>query len=249
MVKRLAFLFLFFGGAAWGGQTPNQYSIDGIKSLLGFGFHFNEPDGTTFADVSTNSQVGSFVGSGNAIVSGLWGNAVSFNGNGCVTIPASVVHNVRSFSVAFWMYPDSEVVGRTGLMTKSAGAGNYSVSLFNFKIESNISFDANSQVFGTSYISTSTWTHVAVVRRNNFRTEVWVNGVMENSAVVDDQDLNVTGANNTFVIGGINNCTTGFFTGRIEDAFFWQRDLSAGEIVYLAKERNRVKTRSDSGGY
>lgn len=210
------------------------------------GYHFNEVDGTNVLDVSTNSQTGTFgFGTGQAFVTGLWGTALSLNGNGGVGLPALTFDVVSDLTVFCWINWNGGSAGRQTVFGRATIAvSNWVFSVFNYKMEINSSYDLD--VVNGVDVSTGVWTPVAWVRRNGLVNELYQNGVLVATGRANNATLSDIV---TPCIGGGQQCTSNFFNGKIEDLVVYERALSYGEVISLSKGRNKNADYNDSNSY
>lgn len=240
-------LFLLVPSIASAGQFQNFPFNPVGRQLMFAGFHFNEGSGSTLLDVSTNTQTATFTGTGQTFVNGLWGTALSLNGNGGAQMPALTFDIVSDVTMFAWIRWNGGAGTRQTIFGRSTPAvSNWVFSVFNFKFESNISFDTQGQVISTVDVATKTWTAVCFVRRNCDRMEIWINGQLNKYLPADCATLNDVVVP---CIGGGSACTGNFFNGDIEDLVVYERALSPAEIVYLSNGNRRTRNSGGAGNY
>jgi hypothetical protein len=172
------------------------------------------------------------------------GKAFSFDGeDDYVAIPNGIIPaTARIFTIDAWVYPD-DVVNQRQIIYGGSGGGEYQLGVegnsYYFKIKLN---DNNWYVINTP-ATVNLWAFVAAVRRGS-SIEIWVDGVLKNSAAIPDWDLHVPGSGNNSRIGAYNELTTvnkEFWDGLIDEVEIFNRDLSVDEIADIYKAKSAGK--------
>lgn len=256
MVKvKIAFslLLLLASTNIMAGEFSN-YPVPAKAAKLAFGLHLDEATGSIALDVSTHAYNAAFGGTGNAIVTGILGNSVSLNGNGYLLVTMAAPDT--SLSDFTWfarikMYPGQVATARAQIAgAVQGGCCNYSLNLYGgkgftdalgiYRLESNISFDSNSQIFSTA-ISTGVDVAVAWRRINCQETSIWINGKKVGSAKADCATLIIAGASPGFYMGSDRAGVGSFFVGEYDEVRLVQYAASDGEIVDAARAKSRPR--------
>ncbi len=210
-------------------------------------WHFNEGSRTTAADSSGNNNHGNLV-NGPTWVSGKFGYALSFDGiNDYVSVPSSSSLNLNNeFSILAWVF-DREINSYSVYVGKidSPLTNNYYIYVdARYGVSNALRFVYYNN--GVRYevaanFTPNEWFHVAgVVRRldsTHYQQEIWVNGVLKNSAI-----RTVSAGSNTaplcigsYCLGSEDN----YLNGTIDEVRIYNRALSEEEIqaLYQAKAR------------
>ena len=185
-----------------------------------------------------------------AFAPGMVGQAFSFDGVGAhIEIPGSPQFNpTDSFSMEAWVYPQPQFVGRI-IMGKWSEQGNYagerSYDLYldgNNCVGFGISDAANQQNgYFQDFVATSrpltnnAWTHIVVVYLQSAGTrQIYLNGALAASRT--DPPIHILSTTAKFAIGArmtTSTTSTDYFAGRIDEASFYNRSLSATEVMQL----------------
>jgi hypothetical protein len=195
-------------------------------------YGFNESSGSTVVDGSTLSNSGT-IGSGvTRVVSGRFGGALSFNGNGMVTIPhTSSLALTNAMTLEAWVNPAQGAVSSAWRDVIYKGNDNYylmATSANNALPAGGASFgntSATVEAYATSRLAAGTWTHLAITYDGS-RLRLYVNGSFVSSRARSGV---FTTSTNPLRIGG-NEFYEQFFQGLIDEVRVYNRPLSAAEI-------------------
>jgi len=176
--------------------------------------------------------------------------AYSFDG---VDDKINILHNsilnmgLNDFSISFYFNvstPTNDLRYILGKRFYSLGNG-YSVYINNNgKINAEI-LDNNSTTdnSSTTNIISSNWYFFTVVFNRNGNSEIYINGVLESSLPISNENGSLTNSNDLF-IGYFGQsgpaCTNGclFFEGKLDDIGIWNRALTQQEITALYQSNN-----------
>lgn len=203
-------------------------------------------------DTSTNGFKGNQGGTGNANVSGVFGNALYMNGNGDVEITGSA-RSFTGFSICAFIAPESAGApnDRRNLLT-TAGAGNMGMYQLGNNIESNNDNAAgcSEQAVGNVGLTTGTYQAVCVVRRNGYRTETWQQASPGN--IMQLTGKTPAASCNSFVgifhMGSQNNGLN-FYKGKIWKLILSKEEFTPGQIAYWGSLRNHTTTTRTYSGF
>jgi alpha-tubulin suppressor-like RCC1 family protein len=202
--------------------------------LIGY-WPFDETSGTTAADLSTNANTGSLIGSA-SFVTGKYGNAVSLNGlTDYVEIgnPATVNNKIRSACV--WIRPEN-----TGTYASIIDKSNNSNTGFQLYTGNSTPGTLGSWVSGAwrekyNYVPYQTWSHVCSTWSGTssvFGIKVYYNGAeisydyYNGSASTTNSDAGIS-----LRIGSQGSSVTYLFKGLIDEAMIFDRELTAAEVL------------------
>lgn len=168
---------------------------------------------------------------------GYVGQSFSFDGaDDYVVIPNGIVPGTaRFFTLDAWVYPES-VDGIRMIVYGGSTGGEYELLIQDGDYGFGVKLADGNWYWVTSAAALREWAHIAGIRRGT-GIELWVNGVMKDSAAVPDEDLNNTdnGWNNSR-IGAYNEYTTvhkDFWHGRIDEVDIFGRALAGEEITAI----------------
>ena len=200
------------------------------------------------AESNANDSLGTYNGSaigGVTYTTGKSNNAFTLNGTtGNVQLPDNSLNFTGDFSISIWINPTS-VSGFSGLLGNQIGVtiSNF-YGYFCFFNAGYIYFDIyngvgtpNGRWRTTSTISTSTWTHLTIVKKPNQAIKYYINGTLDTAVltfggnggavVYHTTNLATLGANR-YGLG-----TDGFYNGKIDEVNFWNKELTATEVTDL----------------
>lgn len=164
---------------------------------------------------------------------GRFGNATLFDGIGdLINVTGVSQFNSTSFSVVFWVRPDSlrvqGIIGKTSVGNPSATTQRW--RFFMTSTGGPIEFDAMPGELGnvatTTNLATNTWYHI-VGTYDGTTARIYVNGVDEASATASTMFNNNT---NHIEIGKEE---TNRFNGTIDEVMMFNRSLVESEVKFL----------------
>ncbi len=231
-------IYIYFGnsGATNYSNLENTF-IRIITGLVGC-WHFDEGSGTTAYDSSGSNNHGTLY-NGPTWVDGKFGKALGFDG---VNDYVRVSRNIQDdFTVQLWLKTSVNSLTNThayhgnGIVWSDvAGAANDMIPMA--YLNNKLAFGTGNSsgtyhtLFSNSTLNTGNWIHLAVTRvKSTGEKKVYVNGVLENTQTSVTVSLN---ANSIIDIGG-NTLDSRYFNGIIDEVHFYNRALSASEILDL----------------
>lgn len=219
-------------------QIRSNYKRDQIL----FQYLLNENTGTSFADTSTHSYTAKFNGTGNAIIRGKTGYAISTSGSGGMGIyspgDGSDDNVIQDFTFIASVRPRSGAVGTSCILCKNDDAGN--TVIFGFRqhflyMNWALLFDPDSVpvIQSPVMVSSNTWHFVAFRRKAGAVKDLFLDGKLMirnattpatyNSAIGKNGNFelmtNSSGANNN-VIGDLDEAT--WYRTYIDDGVLYQ---------------------------
>ncbi|MHC4570513.1 MAG: LamG-like jellyroll fold domain-containing protein [Planctomycetota bacterium] len=166
------------------------------------------------------------------------GSALDFDGgNDHVRVPDnnSLDFGTGSFSISAWIKiegsssgPEHTIVGKRK-PTGDNNAYHFCIVKSTGKLSLRTRDATLSTITGVTAINDGNWYHVAAVRNSNGMTELYVNGVLDASALLAVRDVDVD--NDGFLgIGRHSTLGAAYFNGLIDDVRIYDRVLSGVEI-------------------
>jgi hypothetical protein len=187
----------------------------------------------TAADATSNARNGTIASAVVAGGIGKWGKAFDFPGGANNTVRATVNSTFAAFTLAAWIYADS----MPNTLPRVFDKGN------DFRLQLNQG-NSNLQFAGgvggvvttlnspTGSFQLNRWYHVAGVY-DGANLILYVNGQeVARTALTGTIDNNTT----TLRVGGNDETSSRAFDGRIDEPIFYNRALTAGEILALAAD-------------
>ncbi len=173
----------------------------------------------------------------NSYVSGVFGNAASFNGTSSyVALPNNLVNN-NDFTISFWINPSAFGAWDTifGAYANDGLNKGFQISLNNGAVTF-LSYSSNGDMnFASSGISINNWWHV-VVTYNALDCVIYLNGVANNNATPPGN--RVYTSQNPYRLGALDDVgtTVGFFPGLIDQVRVFTTALTAAQAASLYNE-------------
>src|SRR5215510_4972817 len=193
-------------------------------------YGFDETNGPTVVDASSQNNSGT-IGSGvTRTTSGRYGGALSFSGTGRVTIAdAASLRLTQAMTLEAWVNPSTVNNSWRDVVYKADD--NYylmATSTNNSRPAGGASFgntSATTEAYGTAALPAGVWTHLAVTYDGS-TIRLFVNGTQVSTVA---KTGSFTTSANPLQIGG-NAIYGQFFQGLIDEVRVYNRPLSAGEI-------------------
>jgi len=213
------------------GQAPLPVSSPSVNpSGLVAAYGFSEASGSAVADASGNGNGGSVDAGVTRTTAGKFGAALTFNGNGTVTIPgARSLALTTGMTLSAWLYPTSVAAAWTDVIMKgndnyylmaasASGPGPAAAVKFNGS-------QGTSRVFAPSNLVPNTWTYLAATY-DGATLRLYVNGA-EVARIDGQNNIRTSGA--ALRIGG-DPYDGQFFRGTIDEVRVYNRALSVAEL-------------------
>jgi len=235
------------------GITYLTKAIDLDPGLVGL-WHFDEVVGTTTSDSSGNSNEGTLktkVGSVPSLVSGYFGNALSFSSTSknYVEVTNNTELNPANVTVEAWVNLSSfnsrpHIVGK-GLSSKGA---YYLVVETTGKVRLFYTLSTGNwhYVESSSILNTGTWYHLAGTY-NGADAKVYID-CNEEGTIDYTGSLAMTDSNNVF-IGCGPNATYGFSDGIIDEVRIWSSALVASQLDDMTAPTIAITTPANGATY
>jgi len=219
----------------------------GTADLAGH-WDFDEGDGSVATDVSGNGNDGTIVGA--EWQAGQMGSALNFDGTGAyVDIPAAAWDTIeQQATVSVWLYIDSTVtqnpftfaayqdpaVGASRVMSAHVLWGN---TLYLDTGGDGSNYDRISKVAQAGDYADA-WIHWAFVKNaETGEQKIYRNGILWHSG--SDLTRTMTGVT-AFILGANAAATAEFWNGAMDDFRLYNRELSPGELLWLAGKTEPV---------
>lgn len=206
-------------------------------------WRFNEGTGSTTADNSGNGNIGTLTNMGSPWIEGLYGNALSFNGSGYVSIANSASLQVTGdLTISMWINPANIGVRTCNLLHKNYG-GEYSLTL---EQDGKVCLTQGKSTDGgcyfsryliwDGYIANNKWQHIAVTRNMTTRDlKGYLNGVLQyTTTYTDDAAYSPPAATSDPVKIGAGY--TNAFSGQMDTVRIYNSVLSASDILVQSLE-------------
>ena len=183
--------------------------------------------------------------------SGWYQSGGTFNGSSTnVNMPSKDYSIATGYTITAWIKTNTSRVTPMQILCKdkvNAGAANRRD--FQFRVDGTadgvgklrfVRFSNNTTVVSnfasTGTVNSGNWVHVAAVFNNGVGSKIYINGVEDGSDSVTTNNQNSTDSN--IRIGSLeDNASSGIanvFSGNTDEVSFWNRPLSASEILTLA---------------
>jgi hypothetical protein len=168
---------------------------------------------------------------------GKFGSCGTFSSGKYITLPTKAYGIANNYTISAWI--KSSYTGTTQFILSADVVA--SARVFQFKIEPNgdvylVRFSSTPAVvanFGaSSSVLNGQWHHIATTFNSAVGSIIYIDGLP--SATNSNTTLNNNTAGTKPIIGVFNDLTTAPMVGDIDDLSFWNRTLSATEILTLA---------------
>jgi prepilin-type N-terminal cleavage/methylation domain-containing protein len=220
---------------------------------------FDEGSGTTISDRSGYNNTGSASGGSLAWSSDVpmgTGSSITFCTSGCptnttaafVTIPGSSSLNLmgaESFTVAFWLKPNTLAGANIGIIEKSNGTGwgIYVDAGSNLKIRLSATSGGDYAMSGSyaSRFSIDTWKHVAMTLDRSNNTISWyLDGALINSLAISASLGDMTSPSSVNIGAGASVYGTDRYGGSIDNVRIFGSTLTAQDVgnLYATEQGN-----------
>jgi hypothetical protein len=206
------------------------------------------------AESNANDSLATYNGTavgGLTYSAGKSGNAFTLNGTtGYVSLPDNSFNFTGDFSISIWINPTS-VSGFSGLLGNQIGVTvssfygyfcYFNAGYIYFDIYNGVSGNPTARWRTTSTISTSTWTHLTIVKKPNQAIKYYINGTLDTAvltfggnggAVVYHTTNLATFGANRYGLG-----TDGFYNGKMDEVNVWNKELTSTEVTELYNSGN-----------
>lgn len=224
------------GGSVLGGGSGGG-SVGPAEDYLVAYWGLNESSGSTTADSSSNSNIGTLQNDA-SFVAGIEGNAISLDGaNDHITIPSSPELEITNrITIMGWFY-HSSTGGGTNVGIEKRGSyrllaveRNAVSSKWNFSIKKPSGGFASLTTFGK--YDNDSWHHVAGIYDGS-TMKLYINGVLDRS-INHSEPIPVTA--NNFEIGRRDGFA--HYSGLIDEVKIFNRDLSELELKSMIADFN-----------
>lgn len=204
---------------------------------------FDDASGTTASDSSGSGNNGAL--SGTTIptwITGQKNGALAFGGAGYVSVPDAVsLRPTTALTISMWVYPTA--VGNVGgttffLLKGNVGSGSSqsygfiwgSTNRFGFRVGNTSTFyELDSGT--TQTLALNTWSHIAG-KYDGTTSTIYLNGSPIQTATPGIGSLNPTVGSNLLIgCSGNPNSPSAFFSGRIDEVYFFTAALPDAEIL------------------
>lgn len=224
------------------GATPSIESsyqeLSADRNTVGL-WHMNEASGNAI-DSSGNGNTGTPTGT--SVVTGLIGNARSFNGStDFISIPATAELDVQRLTIEAWTYSTNYIQNgfifektTNGLVNTQYSCFFAASNVFIFRTYNTTPTSDDLSIVTSSYSLDNKWNHIACVYDGSTK-KIYINGI-EVASKAYSQTLQ-TNAAGTAIIGAYGSGTSYFFNGEIDEVRVSNVARSAEEIKTDASRR------------
>ena len=237
-----------------GEEALRLAALERLKRFMGrqepiASWSFEALTGKRFADGADNGFVAAIRGDVRCVAGGIRGQAVRFDGAGCLAVEEPAVFNAPDITVSLWVKP-AKVTGRRGLIAKRfAGAGAPLVVSQNGAALAFESCEENGRWtfnFGSPpVLKENQWTHVAVAVKQGEGITIYADG----QAVAEKKNPALRATNREPLILGREawggeppkGDTPGFYVGLMDEVKVWTRTLSADEVRQEYESSRKVQ--------
>jgi hypothetical protein len=219
------------------GPTPDPDAPDTNRVLW---LKLDESSGTIASDSSGNGNSGAL--SGNAVWQpggGVHGGAIKLDGtNGLVTIADNAaLDNTSAFTLMYWFKANAYPADSAGLVCKRVNINTQNAYTTYLKAaDKKIYVDidsSNNRFSSTTLFQTGSWYHVAFVFDGSLpaaqRVSMYVNGLLDTTAA--ESSATIPDYSSSVLVGNTHTGAANWFNGSIDDARFYRRALTSGEIA------------------
>lgn len=219
------------GGAGAGGQAGAAGSAGAAGAMVA-AWSFNEGSGTTAADATGRGHTGTLVGSPTWTTGCKYGGCLTFSGTGkrVEVADADDLDLGSTFTVMAWVKPTSTAPWKPVLI-KENGPDTESYLLYSNPSNQGAYYrDANNEyrVTGSGNVSTSQWTHIAIVRSGT--TFTWFTAGMSVGSVTVPA-LPATTSSGILSIGGHTFWQGEWMAGGLDDIRIYNYALTQAQIA------------------
>jgi hypothetical protein len=202
-------------------------------------YAFDEGSGTTVADQSGNLLWGSIQGA-TWTPSGKYGQALQFDGsNSYVDLGNPTPLRITgSMTWSAWVYPTAYPFDDGVIAAKSDDVSGWQLKTTpdtgsrTFGIAISAGTSGHTQRYGVSVWTPNNWYYVTAVYNAPAQTlDIYVNGVLDNGALVGTVPASQYDANVNALVGRRSGGVTNDFIGVIDEVRFYNRALTPSEIV------------------
>jgi len=219
------------------------------SGLVGY-WRFSEGSGTTAFDSSGNGNTGT-LGNASAFTvptwtSGMFGNALKFNGSQFVNVSDSASLNITStITLEAWINPANVASTTNRIFAKT----NPSTSFWLLRLGAGYGGTGKVDLYlngvgggailvSSATLATNTWYHIVATYDGSYE-KLYINGNLDNSTAATGTISTGTGSN---LYIGSNVVSNIFFNGTIDEAQIWNRALTADEIYELYQSKVNYPT-------
>lgn len=207
--------------------------LNAEAGLVGY-WPFNEGTGTVAGDASGREYHGKLEGTPAAYVLGKYGSALHFDGAADYVncgICAECDFTEEDFTVAFWINPDTQTtIHRIVSRGKHNDDGWEILMSSTGRILLRTNQNGAYQESNSGAISTSAWTHVAVIRQGE-DADFYINGVLSNNSIATHIDPEPAMWDLKF--GTYTPSHAYWFDGKLDEVRIYKRAITLNEITGL----------------
>jgi len=227
--------------SSWSGSLTINITQAQISGSL-LNMSFEEGGGSTALDSSGRGNNGIIAGATYTTDSAVGAYALSFNGNGSVTVPGNGSLKPDSMSIALWVKHTNDTTSSYGGIIQGAYGNGYSTG---FRIldfgnqalaEMNFGDSGPIWIYG-SYFVQGAWCHL-VLTYDHVKIRLYQNGVLIRE-IAETRNINWQASPGNLIVG----LAQWYFRGAIDKVSLFNYALSPQEIALLYSEKsNPVET-------
>jgi hypothetical protein len=224
----------------YSGWKPPRAEITVPTTGLVNYFKFNEAAGsTTITESVTLATSSTIVGA--TLSTGYMGNAITFGSTAYVQIPNTLIKNLSTYSMFFWIYVSAYNRLGTGapilFSRQRAGGPTWALSINQSWPNSQgtnglLYFSAASAITNTP-IPLNTWTHVGITVTTSTTVSTYINGVFNLSSSQNMAIDNITTSDMYAVFGNLNGFSWPATGISLDDFSLWNYAFTAAQVGAL----------------
>jgi hypothetical protein len=254
--------------------TVTVLEVTNIATALAAYWTFDEPNGTTVADVTGKGNDGTmfnFLGDGSERGPGRIGGSLHFRGpgpglNDYVQVTANNIQPATTMTISGWVWADS-ILPWASILKNWPTISSNQVHFGLYAADGDLSNELGLRPYGVQFIGpvregagrllpVNAWVHVALVL-NGETMQLYRNGTPVGAPLAYNGVINTNTLSNTLCMGakldgtGLPNALfPSYWQGKMDDMGFWTRGLTPAEIlsIYVAGQAGQPLTNAGAYG-
>ena len=224
--------------SGWKNRTEITVPTTGLVNY----FKFNEAAGsTTVTDTDSVSLATSSTIVGATLSTGYMGNAITFSSTAYVQIPNTLIKNLSTYSMFFWIYISA--YNRLGIgapiifSRQRAGGPTWALSINqswpNAQGTNGLLYFSAASAITNTPIPLNTWTHIGITVSTSTTVSTYINGVFNLSSSQNMAIDNVTTADMYAVFGNLKGFSWPANGVSLDDFSLWNYAFTAAQVRAL----------------